>query len=211
MKPSRKPDAAMNRAIAEMLAARVEISVRFERDVRNLAHEGGLAVACRIGCAHCCSYPLVTSLLEGLTAYRSIAETGLWTPSLRKRVEEMADKTQGLAYEVWLLADIPCPLLDDKRCIIYTGRPLTCRLSYNVGDAYYCHPHRLGQASSIVGRVEPLKEFHAAESRILKTLGAHHLLLPFARAILFGARIAAGEIQPSKLNNLLVEELRHGG
>lgn len=193
----------VERSVGQMQADRIEVSSTFEAGAREKYEQ----FSCREGCAGCCHHPVVISILEGISLYQSLTERGMWTPSLRKRLEETADMTTGLALSVWMLTRIPCPLLDEKsRCLGYEARPLTCRTMFAGGDPQFCDPQHIGPQTSILARTEPLEEFHKREGALLKRHQLFHLLLPIGRSVLLAARICSGEIDLERVDQAFARE-----
>jgi Fe-S-cluster containining protein len=97
------------------------------------------ALACAEGCAHCCHLkvlatpPEVLRLVAHLRATRSKEEL----QPIRERVAEADRKTRGLTAAERAAERLPCPLLEDGRCIAYEARPLACR-GINSFDARAC-------------------------------------------------------------------------
>jgi Fe-S-cluster containining protein len=79
-------------------------------------------LACRKGCAHCCTQLVVLTAPEAFFV----------AAQLRKRPETVAaiidadKRTRGLAIEERLKSKVQCPLLDDTICSVYAARPLGC-------------------------------------------------------------------------------------
>jgi Fe-S-cluster containining protein len=162
-------------------------------------------VSCKSGCSACCSYPVYISLLEGMLLYRHLTEKGHWTPKLRKALEAHATRTTALSADVWLMINLPCPLLEQNKCIAYSARPFTCRTLYARTPASYCQPNQMASSASFVGRDAVTTQFRDAEAKIL----ARHKLalvgMPISRAILFGEKIVTGEVDVENLASLVRE------
>ena len=112
-------------------------------------------VACHPGCDDCCHALFDLSLVEALAlalgflelpreARRQARRRALKAAPIFDRAVEEAfalsgeDRTQALSR-----ARVPCPLLEQGRCLLYAQRPITCRL-YGVpvavgGQARTCH------------------------------------------------------------------------
>lgn len=101
---------------------------------------GGLEVACKPGCAACCTYLVGATLHEAVlvaeeiqkqpqaartaTLGRLVAWERLWVGLYGKA--KLCSPEQGIA---WQHKRIPCPMLDPKTylCTVYDVRPLACR------------------------------------------------------------------------------------
>lgn len=186
----RKLPIFVERSIQQLQSDRMELAFGFEREVAGIT-----AVSCRPGCAACCHYPLNITILEAFPLYGALVERGLWTPSLKEKLTKAAELTSGLSFQVWLLAKIPCPLLDGKnRCMAYEDRPFNCRVTLATGDPFYCDPQRIGTQTSIKPHKEVSTEFIARETAILRKHGLLHLTMPVGRAILMAERVCSGTL-----------------
>ena len=90
---------------------------------------GGEQVACRAGCAWCCTTtsiattaPEIIRLAEHLRATRSPEQIETLIDQLARREERLRAMTP----ERRRVARIPCALLVDKRCSVYEARPVAC-------------------------------------------------------------------------------------
>lgn len=96
-------------------------------------------IACRAGCAWCCtmrvavSPPELLRIAAHLRATRSEDELA----ALRQRLAETEARTHGLDWRQHVLLGVFCPLLVNAACSIHTVRPLACR-SHNSLDADRC-------------------------------------------------------------------------
>jgi len=201
MATRRKLPMLTERSLGQMKADRLEIANRHAATLRG--------VSCKAGCAACCSYPLYVSVLEGMLLYRHLTAKGHWTPTLRKTLERHAEQTLDLPAGVWLMLDIPCPVLDKatKRCMAYDARPFTCRTIYAVSDPLYCRPAASVDAK-FIDREAHTAEFRMAEAKILAQHKLALLGMPVSRAILLGERIINGEADLEHYLSLALESLR---
>lgn len=194
----RKLPLLTERSLAQTKAA----SVQFANDLKLPE------VSCKAGCAHCCSYPLYISILEGMILFRYLTNRGHWTPTLRKKLEQHSTQTYDLPAEIWLLTDIPCPLLDkNNKCSAYAVRPFSCRTLYAISEARLCHPHRMANAH-YVSRDDATAVFREAEARILARHKLPLMGMPVSKAILLGEKIINGEGDLEHFVTLAVESLK---
>lgn len=194
------------RALANTKAHQVQASLDFDR---KLPASG---VTCTKGCSNCCHMPLSVTVLEGLLLYRWLSEQGRWTSALRKRISEVRDKTLGLSTHVWLLSNIPCPLLEDNRCLGYESRPFKCRVTYSVGPSSSCHPHaRLSPqaTSNEVPNEVALKDFDEKVRFLLKPLGTASTRMPISEALLLGEKLASGTLELEDVGLQHAKDLLH--
>jgi len=180
----RKLPLLAERSVAEMKAKRLEIANSLDTKLR--------LVSCQRGCSACCSHPRYISILEGMVLYQYLTAKGQWTPSLRAKLEEHANQTFDLAAEVWLMLNLPCPVLDKGKCLAYEARPFSCRTIYATSDPLNCHPHRLTEAR-FVDRQAEAERFREAERKILARHGLALFGIPISKAILLGEKIMSGE------------------
>lgn len=148
------PGKTLREIMAELDALRARADASFAR----VAAEHPQAVACRPGCDDCCHALFDLSPAEAL----SLALGFLELPrQVRREVLRRGEKAgqlfdQAMAaalaqtgeerLRVLSAARVPCPLLDQGRCLLYPRRPLTCRL-YGIpqnieGVARICHRAR---------------------------------------------------------------------
>lgn len=180
------------RCVQDSKAARVELENVFERELRVRRD----TLTCSKGCHHCCYNPLLLSILEGISIYRWLAENRMWSHTLKAKFEAHNEAVLALTPEVWVLSQIPCPLLDvDKGlCVAYESRPLACRVTASTGDPHFCHPHRIIEAKGIVPRRGVLAQLAAKEATILRRLRTAHAPMPLSTAVLFGEKVTKGDI-----------------
>jgi Fe-S-cluster containining protein len=203
----------VERSVGEAQAARIRIVSEFEHRIRRQAVDAKKPITCQKGCSHCCYYPITLSLLDGISLFRWLAETRLWSHSLKKSLQEMADHTLNLSFEVWTLSMIPCPFLDEQQslCRIYEARPFTCRLAFSVGDPYFCHPHRMHESTGMVSRKETLEELATIETAILKRHGLGLVRVPLSSAILYGERVCKKDMDLEEVGRHLWQEYMENG
>jgi len=195
----RKLPLLTERSLAQMKADRIELAAAVESKMP--------AVSCKPGCAACCSYPLYISILEGMLLYRHLTEKGYWTPAFRQKLQAHDKKTYDVVSQVWILLDIPCPLLDkNRKCIAYSARPFSCRTMFAVSDAHFCNPPEMMNAV-FVPRETMLAKFRQAEAEIL----ARHKLalvgLSLSKAILLAEKIMTGDADLEQFMRVALDNL----
>lgn len=112
---------------------------------KSLASSSGVVPACHQGCAWCCSlavfaYPhevfLVAAWLRDKLPADRLEET-------REHIRAIASQTTGLSRQQRKDLDIPCPLLSDNSCAVYTVRPTAC-IAWHSLDATPCQQSQDG-------------------------------------------------------------------
>jgi Fe-S-cluster containining protein len=139
-----RPDGPQIMVLMRLLHARLEEA----REARTLAPLGDFiaanmraaeraaprrAIACRMGCAHCCHSFVSARAPEVLLAKAAIAARD--REAARAAVEAAWDAAQSLGPD--RRAGLACPMLRDGRCSIYAARPATCRTAVS-SDAAIC-------------------------------------------------------------------------
>lgn len=188
-----------DQTLNQFRADRIRIAGKFELSVVSTG------VSCRKGCHKCCYYPVLTSIMEALVVYRGVVKKRLWTSSLKARFQEASDRVKGLNLEVWVLSQIPCPLLDQKSgtCLAYESRPFFCRTTFSKADPHYCDPsHSQGQPP-VVDRKEALLEMINTEEMLLRKHRLGRIVLPMSSAVLLAERLDKGEIDFSTVGLLV--------
>lgn len=198
----------LEQAVRGAASTRQLVAADFESKLRRelVDHKG--TVTCQKGCHDCCYYPMMLSVLEGVTLFRWLVDHDLWKKPLTDKVKEVHKRVWGLSPSVWLLSMTPCPLLTDEGlCGAYEGRPFVCRTTISTGDPYYCHPHRFssGQAG-IAPRREAEIPVHEAENRLLKAARLPLLRMPLATAVLMGEKLCKEGLEPEEVTEQLFFE-----
>lgn len=169
-------------------------------------------INCRKGCHHCCRYPVVISILEGISLYRALQRTGLWRSQLKADLEKHTSLTFGVAPEVWLMSDIACPLLVEGACSVYVDRPMQCRVTASTSDPDRCRSVYFGSDTFADNKPE-LAQFAAVEHREARSSRDHARGLdqrvPLSVAVLLGHLVVEGTIDFGEIPLTLLRFL-HG-
>ncbi len=86
-------------------------------------------LACAAGCQFCCYHPVDLTVPEALAIVVSL-QSSLPPEALaavREQLVTTAARVRALSYEAHAQAGIPCALLVDNVCSVYSHRPLACR------------------------------------------------------------------------------------
>jgi Fe-S-cluster containining protein len=93
------------------------------------------AIACRLGCSHCCKAWVAATAPEVLFVKRSVAPKQ--REAIRASIDETHRITGGMDAQERSRISLPCPLLKDNVCQAYAARPATCQTAVS-GDASIC-------------------------------------------------------------------------
>lgn len=203
----------LERGVREAEATRKALYDEFEAGLLTTLSERRGSVTCSKGCTSCCHFPLVISLLEGVTLFRWLSEHGLWRKDLQKALREAHERVWGLSPSVWMLSRIPCALLDSTgACIAYESRPFVCRTTTSTGDPHYCDPHRFAEGrAGLVERKAIDGRMRTAEDRLCKERRITTMRLPIPTAVLMAERLCKDGMAPEEIHDeLLSEWLRIG-
>lgn len=185
----------VERTIADSRVARTSLAQTYEQTLRQQTKEAGVSITCHKKCSNCCTHPVMVSLLEGISIYRWLVQNHLWSSLLRDKLTEASSQVQSLSLDIWLLSAIPCVFLTDQGlCSIYSNRPFSCRVTYSVGDPYYCHPHRLEESTGILSKKPLFEVIERIEAPLLRQFGLSYFRIPLAKAVLYGEKIVTGEL-----------------
>lgn len=186
----KKLPVVQQRALSSIRNVRTQMHQDFREDMARKDIEP----ICRRGCSHCCHHPVHISLLEGILLYNWLEANNLWTPRLKASLKVHANLTTGLPADIWLLTDVPCPLLKENECQAYPARPFVCRTTYSTMNPDMCRPGWFGPDTPMVGRLADLKVFQMEESKLLKAQGVSYQAMPISLALILGAMVAQGEL-----------------
>ncbi|ACB95408.1 YkgJ family cysteine cluster protein [Beijerinckia indica] len=95
--------------------------------------QGMGALACRGGCASCCTIrvaataPEILHIARHLRALSETQDKATWTQDLLQRLHEANDTTHGLGEQDRMEQGVVCPFIEEGLCVIYAQRPLACR------------------------------------------------------------------------------------
>jgi len=126
--------------LAEVLSFQKSIYAKVENSLKKEKF------ACKEGCYHCCegwkvnaTLPEILVLIEGLNSLNKANKIKINNLLKQCRKLNFTDKT-------------PCPLLVDKKCIVYENRPLICRL-FSSYDSSLCERKLSFEFPSVVQKV----------------------------------------------------------
>jgi Fe-S-cluster containining protein len=115
-----------------------------------LFNDDGIVPTCRLGCCHCCRFPILVSIAEVRTLAQFVKRT--FSPEqiegLRMRTQQWHqwdDSMRGRSFPAPMagqaddsLDTIPCPMLAKGECSVYDVRPLVCRTHFVFSDPLSC-------------------------------------------------------------------------
>ena len=129
----------------------------FEENVACLC-AGEVALACRGGCAACCTLRVTATAPEILAVAVYLRRSAATMPSfgriLQQRIEAAAERTIGLDDAQYMMLEQTCPFIVDGHCVIYDLRPLACR-GHASFDEEACREAIFGQGDAV-----PVSEPH---------------------------------------------------
>ena len=106
---------------------------------RTVPRESERGLACRRGCAYCCTQLVTVTAPEAFWVAAQIRRK----PAVIAAMRAADEKTHGLSMEERLKSHIVCPLLEDDACSVYLARPIGCRgfvsLNVNACIATFVH------------------------------------------------------------------------
>lgn len=141
-----------------------ELRAQADASFARVSREHAQAVACKPGCDDCCHALFDLAPVEALAIAKAVQELPRKT---RREITRRAEKAAGLfddfvsgalrkqgeeRMKLLSQARVPCPLLAEKRCAVYSQRPITCRL-YGIpvaihGQGRTCHLARFQPGKS---------------------------------------------------------------
>lgn len=78
-------------------------------------------LACRLGCSHCCHYPVGITYPEAMRLVEAVR-------SQSELVERIHNANASVREQAWeQLVGVPCPLLRNDACSVHESRPMPCR------------------------------------------------------------------------------------
>ncbi|MCP4262616.1 MAG: hypothetical protein GY774_34700 [Planctomycetes bacterium] len=123
-----------------------ELNAKKVIDTRNIITD------CRAGCDFCCNLRVdvrpheIFLIIENITNNFSVSEKGAVINTLKNHKSKLSKMT----FNNHISSNVPCPLLDKGKCLVYTVRPFSCR-AYHSLDVSSCrhsfeHPDDLEEA-----------------------------------------------------------------
>ena len=95
---------------------------------------GGVPLACKKGCSHCCRAWVSATAPEVLFIAKIVRSRG---SAVIDRLAAAHAHTKGYDFIARARRPYPCPMLEQEICSIYKSRPQVCRLATS-GDAQIC-------------------------------------------------------------------------
>ncbi len=122
-----------------LLAATETAHQFYEQTWRYVQNLNVVPHACAAGCAYCCHLTVEASAPEVflIVAYLKATLPAERLEAVKIRVRQTAAAVAQLSPVARVRAAVPCALLENGRCSVYTVRPLGCR-SWNSRDARAC-------------------------------------------------------------------------
>ena len=153
-------------------------------------------LSCRVGCAHCCTWPMDVTILEGIDICSYLMAKNRWTTRLREKVQLAADTLTGLTFQIWVHSQTTCIFLDDtNHCTIYERRPFVCQCTVSTGLPSECQNYQAAQGVNVVPRVLHTMAFRNVEETILSAHRVKMHTMPLATALLAAEPICLGNME----------------
>ena len=158
-------------------AARAAIAVA-DRVMAGLAlnPESGEVVAgavCAPGCGWCCHQVVGVTVAEEEMVEQAVSALDAEARDrLARRTREAEARLSRLPMEQWQGARVPCPALEDARCVIHASRPLPCRAVLST-DAEICRRWLEGDDVKIPLLAVPRRVYSLAQAGLAQALAAH--------------------------------------
>jgi hypothetical protein len=99
----------------------------YEIAERTLARSAGAVLACRKGCAHCCKQLVTASPPQVFAIANHLRRAAGGVAAVLEPVRRADSVTRGLDRMARLGKGMPCALLVNEACTVYTLRPMACR------------------------------------------------------------------------------------
>lgn len=204
----------MRSALAPIFAAYEKLRADADALFAHIAAEYPDAVACHCGCSDCCHAVFDLSLVEAMYINEIFQQTFPHGPERSRLLEQASALDRKLTkakrglYEAQKRGEpaeaimrkaaelrMPCPLLtSDKLCVLYTARPITCRL-YGVplaigGKSHVCGLSRFDQGKNYptvqLGKIQAALEKMSAEiaSSLDSRFDLQEVYVPLSMALL---------------------------
>jgi hypothetical protein len=138
--------AALGRLTENRIDLVLEVAADAEQSYSRVATEimGRWHPACKSGCAWCCHIEVVTTVPEALLIADHIRSLPPRQSSLlRRQVDANRRASHDMNSEGRAKMHVPCGLLVNNKCAVYSVRPLACR-GWSSSDVKLCHASYTG-------------------------------------------------------------------
>jgi Fe-S-cluster containining protein len=132
-------------------AIHVSVDEAIARGLERLRADTGRVPTCKVGCCHCCRFPILMNIAEARTLAQFVKREFSPEETERLRLRTLAWHQWDNALRGRLLpapmageADDPpdtppCPMLVESKCSAYEVRPLVCRNHFVLSPPGSCH------------------------------------------------------------------------
>lgn len=95
-------------------------------------------ISCKSGCTYCCHYHVMVTATEVFALVEAIGRLPeAQRAATTSAVHQIADRTRKLTSDEYIHTNIPCALLKDGQCSVYSARPVACR-GHHSADVRAC-------------------------------------------------------------------------
>jgi Fe-S-cluster containining protein len=110
---------------------------RFADEMITGCLKSGTELPCKEGCVWCCFLRVKVTPLEvmGIIDYLRSRLEPAELSALRKRLAEADEITRGIDGHRRIGSKLICPLIQDKKCLVYPVRPITCRIYHSINSS----------------------------------------------------------------------------
>lgn len=131
---------SIRRAIRRLPVIRDQIDTAYH--VVRVENDLGMKVACKKGCAHCCSQMVTVTMPEAIGIYLSIADNRWLLGNVAHWADTQATLImRGMTSRQWFRTGQRCMFLtEDNSCAVYQERPFVCRTLMALETADNCAP-----------------------------------------------------------------------
>lgn len=150
-------------------AAMLEVAAKARaHHVRNMS-----VIPCKAGCSHCCKIKRDITIAESMVIMRSLKKSGKWS-DVRARALRQLPIAMSVNDVQWFLMQIPCPLLENDRCVTHDLRPVHCSTHFVQSDPRLCGPTDIVRGQCQPTPMEDLRAWF--DEQLFRNVSTHGIL-----------------------------------